>query len=268
MRGLPKIPRPVRAISVIIGYVGALVGILYLPQDIGELPQALNKWGPVVSLLTREIALIAFSSLCVVWIAWTEIRPAVRRWLAEKVKHPLTLIPPGCELAYATRIYRREHSIYKITHAIAVRNDHAGGKTLRQLRAQLCFVGPPSRLRLLDSETTSIDLHAGSQATFEIGYKITEICDATIRRAREAEPGEFRSLLISAQSPAFHITPAGDEFGLSGRREAKYILRLVFTAEDMPPLPVALWVDPTADTPGLISIAPPSGDDEQSATDR
>lgn len=60
--------------------LGALVGIIFLPQDIGDLPEALKKWQPIVAPITRERALIIFSSICLAWVVWIDIRPFVRAW--------------------------------------------------------------------------------------------------------------------------------------------------------------------------------------------
>jgi hypothetical protein len=63
--------------------VGALLGILYLPQDIDELPKALQKWGPVMGVFTREIALLTFAIACAAWVIWIDIRPFARQHWAQ-----------------------------------------------------------------------------------------------------------------------------------------------------------------------------------------
>lgn len=61
--------------------VSVLIGILNLPRDISE---QWSTWGPLISVLTRETALIVFVAICAVWIVWMDVRPYVRERLARK----------------------------------------------------------------------------------------------------------------------------------------------------------------------------------------
>jgi hypothetical protein len=68
--------------DTLLAFAG-LVGVIYLVQDIEELPVALQKWRALVPV-DRERALIGLSVLLVAYIAWMDARPFVRRWLRHR----------------------------------------------------------------------------------------------------------------------------------------------------------------------------------------
>lgn len=59
--------------------LGAFVGLLYLPKDVKELPEALKDWGFALTL-DRETLLFVFAGLLVLYIGWMDLRPMVRDW--------------------------------------------------------------------------------------------------------------------------------------------------------------------------------------------
>ena len=68
--------------------IAALVGILYLPKDIKELPEAVKEpqafferqFSALRPYMTRETALIVFAIVLTLWVAWKDARPFAKRW--------------------------------------------------------------------------------------------------------------------------------------------------------------------------------------------
>jgi hypothetical protein len=65
--------------------LSGLVGVLYLAQDVEDLPEALKKLRALVPI-DRETALITLSALLVLYIGWMDIRPSIYSWLERKRK--------------------------------------------------------------------------------------------------------------------------------------------------------------------------------------
>jgi hypothetical protein len=57
-------------------FFGTWLGILFFAKDVGELPEAIKSWGPLVP--SQENLLIVFSGALVVWVFWTDVRPFVK----------------------------------------------------------------------------------------------------------------------------------------------------------------------------------------------
>lgn len=66
-----------------------LIGILYLPADLGGLPEALKIPLEYLMAVDRELALIVFSGLLVAYIGWMDARPFILSWQEKRKKHPL-----------------------------------------------------------------------------------------------------------------------------------------------------------------------------------
>lgn len=71
----------IRKVWTSLAAVATLVGILYLPADISDLPEALQfpaSWWP---LMSREELLGGYAIILTAWIVWSDIRPFARSLL-------------------------------------------------------------------------------------------------------------------------------------------------------------------------------------------
>jgi hypothetical protein len=122
--------------------IGALLGILYLPQDIGDLPQALKRWGPVVGVFTRDTALFAFAILCAGWIVWSDIRPfakeQARRWRMPSAS-PRSNARSDWEQEWHELRFRRSDFWSSATDAYNYWNEEHGQSALRELLEAASF---------------------------------------------------------------------------------------------------------------------------------
>tara|TARA_R110000787_G_scaffold36855_6_gene93826 strand:- start:768 stop:1517 length:750 start_codon:yes stop_codon:yes gene_type:complete len=63
-----------------VSLVAFWIGIIFLPADIEEIPKAIKKWESLMPV-DREIALIWFSGILLLWVVWIDLRPLIRPFL-------------------------------------------------------------------------------------------------------------------------------------------------------------------------------------------
>lgn len=168
MLGMPKTAtRWLRPLFV----VATWVGLLFLPQDLADLPAALQGWGAVMEILTRDTALIIFSGALVYWVLIRDIVPAMRRSIARR---PFEI---------AQHIHTETYGVvdesggspglFATYYYLVVGNGQSSGQTIRNVQAHIFFINPPLRTLVRSSDKFTTDLQHGTYAYFRIGRIIS-----------------------------------------------------------------------------------------------
>lgn len=223
-----------------------VIGVLYAWPDIRDLPEAYGyEWGQVVP--DRETAALVVLGFALLWIVWIDVRPTIRRWMAEGKTHPLTLIPPSAKYIESEAITATGDSriVYKEMYFVGVANSSKDMRILRNIQLSVSFMGRPSGLLPVRfSSGYSVDLHPGAQVYFTLCTLLTLKCRSLVCKFHKVELDELEHLHLHASHPSIHLPVMDNPFSISLEVPAeistlpKFPLRLMFAADDMKPLMV------------------------------
>ena len=59
--------------------VGGFIGVLFLAQDVHDLPEALRKWRGFMNISDQTFWMM-FAFVLVLYIGWMDARPYVKKW--------------------------------------------------------------------------------------------------------------------------------------------------------------------------------------------
>ena len=226
-------------------FLGTLLGLLYLANDIADVPQAISEWRQALGWLNSTIALAIFAALAMIYIILIDARPLITKWI-ESRKRGLTI---SQEPSWHSGPGREFNGVWCCPNVCCLVVSNTGSQTIREVRVR---AGTFEIRECVDRITGSkqVELHSGEFAEFELGRMVSTrwfgFTDPTIEmnamdlfQAEHNVPKGHQSLDIgnTCMPLVFPGLPrASDEFPLS-------IFRIAVSAKDQSPIHVRLVVN-------------------------
>lgn len=238
----------VRSVWKIVLAVATLIGILYLPQNIEELPVAVEgPWAFLADQLsflrpymTREAALIAFATLLVSWLAWVDVRPFALRWFARRKTQSIEIAPDiYCETwPINSPTIPEGFAFYNNVFYLAVGNGLKTGQTLKRVQTRLFHIGPPTQCKIKDADSGDTDIRHGEWAYFEIGRVTSREMMGLVFIGQDVSEDDLRRYVhnIPLGHLSFQVEPLerNQKYGLGYQHgmDAQFSLLAVVSADD------------------------------------
>lgn len=227
--------------------VGTVVGLLYLWPDIQELPSAYGlRWGQVMP--DRAALALILLGLALSWIVWIDVRPAARRWMTARTKHPLTIVHP--EHAWVERLVVHSgpntappNRVVKYVYKLGVRNDSE--RTIRRLALEFQFRDQIAQVPIQGTSETNVDLRPGAAIFFHVGRVFAdENKHASLIEYENVSPEQLHDFRVLAEMRVFTFSRCGtNDVSLPLSDLSKDIntpFDYQFSADDMLPLKLKL----------------------------
>lgn len=232
-----------------LGFIGTVVGILYLWPNIKGFPAAYGyTWEFPTWFDNEHIAYVLLAVACA-WILWIDTRPFVMRWLQGRRFHPISVLQVDHFSDKVTVVLSEgageSRKLKEIAHFVSVRNDAKDGRTIRNVQVWLNAFGQSGRLPAESAALArKINLQHGVVEKFEVGRTIWTELSRGGTDQRTIPAVEFNSLFRDALVPRFTVSGPGEtiSFGYVEDDDV-WELPLMITADDVPQLPVVIAVD-------------------------
>ena len=183
----------VRGVWKSIGAGMFLLGLFWLPADLQTYDQALSPWQRLWAMTDRETLLWVFALGLFAWLVWTDVRPFLRRHMADRLpaRHPDICSALAEELAKMQMIVLAFDNWSKRDSAeVELRNnelDQAAGR-VDTLCAQLYYDGD----------------------TFDAVQSFASLCVAYLRAVTDGEPTrQLADQIYEASAPLFRMLHGG-----------------------------------------------------------
>lgn len=225
-----------------LGFIGTVIGIIYIWPDVRDLPEIYGfQWGFAMWIDREFITYIALG-LAFVWITWIDVRPFIKTWWKKHTRpsHFIVLNNIYCEArTISAEGNEEDDALYEHIYYLVIENGSELGQTLRRVQARIHFAGPPVVCRIKDITDDAINLRHGEQVYFEIGRLVSKEIHGLMCGSTEAEERHMKIYKHNAKYGhlSFNVGSVSKqiEYGLGNMKdvESQWYLYIVISSDDV-----------------------------------
>lgn len=150
----------------------AILGILLLPKDLADSPDAAAQWWRLFGKIDQATALWVVAVCLGLYVLWIDTRPFILKII--EARRGTSLQVETCCISSHLRPDGEGRPLpFRVRCFIVVKNSRTDGKTIRGVSVSIGFFGPNKTLFCLDGDQAAVDIRAGEYKLFEFGRMIS-----------------------------------------------------------------------------------------------